>query len=95
MPAVATTITVGGKDYRMAVPAGEEGRVKALATRVDAMLADLRKADPAIDRDRAFLLTCLELADSLGQAQHKAEAQNDAVARFHRQLAERLESLAQ
>lgn len=91
--AVPTTITVGGKDYRMVVPAGEENRIKALAARVDGMLADLRRADPNIDRDRQLLLACLELADSLGQVQTKADAQNDAVSRFHRQLAERLESL--
>ncbi|HEX2858950.1 MAG TPA: cell division protein ZapA [Alphaproteobacteria bacterium] len=91
--AVPTTITVGGKEYRMVVPAGEEGRIKALAARVDGMLADLRRADPNIDRDRQLLLACLELADSLGHAQSKAETQNEAVSRFHRQLAERLESL--
>jgi cell division protein ZapA (FtsZ GTPase activity inhibitor) len=87
------TITVAGKDYRMVVPASEESRVKALASRVDSMLADLRKADPSIDRDRAFLLTCLEMSDTITQLQTKSGEQNDAVTQFHRHLADKLESL--
>jgi cell division protein ZapA (FtsZ GTPase activity inhibitor) len=93
MSAAITTINVAGKEYRMAVPPSEESRVKALAARVDAMLADLRKADPQIDRDRAFLLTCLEMADTINGLQGKAEAQGAAVAKFHRHLADKLESL--
>ena len=68
MAAVQTSITVGGKEYRMAVPTSAESHVKALAARVDAMLADLRRADPEMDRDRQWLLACLELAETHGAA---------------------------
>lgn len=88
-----TVVSVGGKDYRIMVPAGEEGHIQALAQRLDSMMADLRVSDPGMDRDRMLVMACLELADSLSDQQSRTEAQGEAVSRFHRRLADRLEAL--
>jgi cell division protein ZapA (FtsZ GTPase activity inhibitor) len=91
--ALPTTIVIAGKDYRLMVPPGEEARIKALSARVDAMVAEMRQADPGIDRDRMLVLTCLQLAADMATAQEQTDTSSAAISRFHRQLADRLESL--
>lgn len=86
-------ITIGGRNYRLAGQSGQETRLKALAARVDALVDELKSADPAIDRDRMLILTCLQLAADLADAHQKLDEQVTAVTHFHRNLSERLEKL--
>lgn len=86
-------LTIAGRTYKMATPSGEETRLKALAARVDAMLQELKLADPNIDRDRQLILTCLQLVADLSEAHQKLDDQATAVTHFHRTLSDRLESL--
>lgn len=86
-------LIIGGRSYRLATTTGEETRLKALAARVDAMLNELKNADPDIDRDRQLILTCLQLMAELSEAHGKLDEQATAVTSFHRALAERLEGL--
>ncbi|TKW61456.1 MAG: cell division protein ZapA [Blastochloris viridis] len=86
-------LTIGGRTYRLATSTGDETRLKALAARVDAMLNELKQADPNIDRDRQLILTCLQLMAELSEAHTKLDDQATAVTYFHRTLAERLETL--
>lgn len=86
-------LTIAGRTYKMTTSAGEETRLKALASRVEAMLLDLKHADPNIDRDRQLILTCLQLVAELAEAHQKLDDQATAVTHFHRQLSDRLESL--
>jgi cell division protein ZapA (FtsZ GTPase activity inhibitor) len=64
-----------------------------LAARVDALVAELKLADPAIDRDRMLILACLQLVADLSDAHQKLDEQATAVTHFHRNLSERLEQL--
>ena len=86
-------LTIGGRTYKLATASGEETRLKALASRVDAMLQELKSADQNIDRDRQLVLTCLQLVAELSDAHQKLDDQATAVTHFHRTLAERLETL--
>lgn len=86
-------LTIAGRSYRMATSAGEETRLKALASRVEAMLQELKLADPNIDRDRQLIVTCLQLVADLAEAHQKLDDQATATTHFHRTLAERLERL--
>ena len=86
-------LPIAGRTYRVATASGEETRLKALAARVDAMLNELKHADPNIDRDRQLILTCLQLMAELSEAHNKLDAQATAVTYFHRTLADRLENL--
>ena len=86
-------LTIAGRSYKMATSAGDETRLRALAARVDAMLQELKLADPNIDRDRQLILTCLQLVAELSDAHQKLDDQATATTHFHRTLAERLERL--
>lgn len=86
-------LTIAGRTYKLATTAGDETRLKALAARVDAMLQELKHADPNIDRDRQLILTCLQLVADLAEAHQKLDDQATAVTHFHRTLADRLEKL--
>lgn len=88
-----TEIMLAGRSYRLAVPAGEEQQLNALAQRVDTVLAAIKQADPLIDRDRQLVMACLQVAADLQQAEATGQAQAGATSRFHQHLAERLESL--
>lgn len=86
-------LTIAGRTYKLATSAGEETRLKALAARVDAMLQELKMADPNIDRDRQLILTCLQLVADLAESHQKLDDQATAVTHFHRALSDRLERL--
>lgn len=86
-------ITIGGRSYKLATTAGQENRLIGLSARIDAMLSELKLADPAIDRDRQLILTCLQLMADLSEAHQKLDEQATAVTHFHRNLADRLEQL--
>ncbi len=91
--AVMVEVTVGGRSYRFASPPEQEQRLRALAARVDALLNNMRGAEPHADRDRHMLLACLTLASDIADANDKLDAQVSAVTQFHRQLTERLSVL--
>ena len=86
-------LTIAGRTYKLATGAGEETRLRALSARLDAMLQELKMADPNIDRDRQLILTCLQLVADLAEAHQKLDDQATAVTHFHRSLADRLELL--
>lgn len=86
-------LTIAGRTYKLATTAGEETRLKALASRLDAMLQELKLSDPNIDRDRQLIVTCLQLVADLAEAHQKLDDQATAVTHFHRSLADRLETL--
>ncbi|RYG62119.1 MAG: cell division protein ZapA [Alphaproteobacteria bacterium] len=86
-------LNIAGRTYKLTTSAGDETRLKALAARVDAMLQELKLADPNIDRDRQLILTCLQLVADLAEAHQKLDDQATAVTHFHRTLSDRLERL--
>lgn len=86
-------VMIAGRAYPLAVDKGQENKVNALAAHVDAILADLKRADPLMDRDRQLILCALQLASEVGDYQERLDDQNTSVMRFHRDLATRLEQL--
>lgn len=88
-----TEVTIGGRLYRLSVPPAQAAHLRALALRVDAIVAELKAADAFMDRDQQLMLTCLQLAGDLHKAQTDLDETVSATGRLHRQLAERLEIL--
>lgn len=88
-----TEVSIGGRVYRLAVPAEQSEQLKALALRVDAILAEIKQADPYMDRDNQLMLACLQLAGDLDKVQLEFDDTVSATGRLHRLLAERLETL--
>ncbi len=92
-PTTALDLSIGGRAYRLAVPQDDAARLIGLAGRVGAVLSDIKQNDPLVDRDRQLVLTCLQLVADLSQTEQQLDEHQGAVTRFHRHLAERLESL--
>jgi cell division protein ZapA (FtsZ GTPase activity inhibitor) len=92
-PTVMLEVTIGGRSYRFASPTDQVNRLKSLSARVDALINDMKQADPNTDRDRHLILACLTMASDLADAQQRLDDQAAAVTNFNRGLAERLESL--
>lgn len=86
-------VMLAGRSYKLAVANGQEDKVRSLATHVDALLAELRSADPLMDRDRQLVLACIQLAAESLQSRDSLDEQSSSVMQFHRELALKLEKL--
>lgn len=86
-------VTLAGRSYKLAVASGQAEQVRQLASHVDTLLADLRRADPLMDRDRQLVLACIQLAAESLQARDTLDEQGHSVMQFHRELALKLEKL--
>ncbi|PIZ31766.1 MAG: hypothetical protein COY40_01165 [Alphaproteobacteria bacterium CG_4_10_14_0_8_um_filter_53_9] len=87
-------LSIGNKAYRLAVPAGGEEKARSLARKIDTLMMEIRKADPAMDRDNLLMLAALQLASEAEGTEARSQATLDAVNLFHKTLSSRLESLA-
>jgi len=68
------TIEINGRPYVVGCGVGEEERLFALSRYVDMKVRDLAGQVGAVGEPRLFLLTCLMLADELGEAHQAAAA---------------------
>lgn len=93
MRGVPIEVIVGQKNYRLAVPQGQEARVKSLGARVDAIVNAMRESDTTMDRDRVLVMSLLQLAGDLAATQQDLDSHSAAVTTFHRDLATQLERL--
>jgi cell division protein ZapA (FtsZ GTPase activity inhibitor) len=86
-------LTIGGRVYRLTSTPEEESKLRALATRVDAMMEEMRGAMPDMDRDRQMMMVCLQLCSTLAEADKRLDEQATSVTLFHRSISERLEKM--
>ncbi len=86
-------VHIAGRSYRFASPSDQVNRLTSLAARVDALVNEMKQADPQTDRDRHLILACLTLASDVAEAQQRLDEQASAVTIFNRGLAERLETI--
>jgi len=66
-------LEINGRVYTVGCGDGEEPRLTALAKYVDAKLRDLAARVGPLGEARLLMLTCLTLADELGEALQRAE----------------------
>ncbi len=62
------TVTVYGQSYKLACKDGEEARLEALASYVDAKVNTLQQSLGSVGESRLFLMSALLLADELMEA---------------------------
>lgn len=101
-------ISLGGRLYTLAVDAGQEGHLRAVAAAANEALEEVRAATPLLDRDNQLVLAMMLLTDELldrRQPKNPTPATPPAsatgtdgvdiasVVDFHNRLAERLEKL--
>jgi len=71
-------LEINGRLHTVGCGDGEEPRLRALARYVDAKLRDLMSRVGPLGEARLLLLTCLTLADELGEAYQQARATRPA-----------------
>ena len=71
-------LEINGRVHTVGCGDGEEPRLRALAQYVDAKLRDLTSRVGPLGEARLLLLTCLTLADELGEAYQHARATRPA-----------------
>jgi len=101
-------ISLGGRVYTLAVEAGQEGHLRAVAAAANEALEEVRAATPQLDRDNQLVLAMMMLTDELMERRQQktlgkatetvsmAESSGidvEQVVAFHNKLAERLEKL--
>ncbi len=67
------TISVNGRNYRMACRDGEEKRVLELAAAVEAHANEIKGGLKLVQEERLFLMTALMLADQLHEAREELQ----------------------
>ncbi len=98
------TVTIGGKNYRVACNEGEEPHLESLAALVDAKVKDMRGAFGEIGDQRLVVMAALTIADDLSEARktvaaHDAKCQDEerqaaAAAQALNDASARIEALA-
>lgn len=89
------TLRVGGRRYDLACRDGDEAHLEALATAVDARVADAGRALGTTNEGRQLLMAALLLADDLAELRAGApDDPTEGLAEALETLAGRLESLA-
>jgi len=102
------TVTINGQEYPMVCAPGEEGKVLALAQKIDEVVRQIAAASGAIGESRLLVMAALILTDRLTDLENAA-AENASVlqpdtameqpdesrlAAVIENLAERIETLA-
>ena len=72
------TVTIAGRQYRMACDDGQEAHLESLAARLDAKIADLREHFGEIGDQRITVMAALTIADELSESErHVAELRSE------------------
>ena len=74
------SVSIGGKNYRLACNEGEEAHLAGLAVQVDAKLKDMRVTFGEIGDQRLVIMAALTIADDLSEARKTIAAQEKSLA---------------
>lgn len=89
------TLTLGGRTYRMVVPAEQAARLYKVAESVEAVVGELRTTAPDMDRDRLWALAALQLADDLKTVKTEQTTEREMIGKVCHSLAEKIEKMIQ
>ena len=70
-PTSQVSVTINGRQYRMACEAGQEDRLTQLAKLLDARIGELRGKFGQVGDTRLTVMAALTVADELSEAQQK------------------------
>lgn len=76
------TVSIGGKNYRMACEDGQEDRIRELAAHFGARVDMLRPSFQRIQDDHLYLMAALLIADELLEARDELQAILRQISRF-------------
>ena len=76
------SVSIAGRNYRMACDDGEEGHLTELAVRLDAKITELRGHFGEIGDQRLTVMAALTIADDLSRADRKIDDLESDVKRL-------------
>lgn len=82
------SVTIAGRPYRMACADGEERHLEAMASQVDARIAELRASFGEIGDQRLTVMTAVTFADELSETRRRLLAQEEEIATLRRAAAD-------
>jgi cell division protein ZapA len=88
MPQESLTLTIFGRDYRIACSPDERADLVACARYVDAKMNDIRDTGKVMGADRVAVMTALQIAQELFSAKAGGGASLGEIKRRVRQLNE-------
>lgn len=74
------SVTINGRNFRMACDDGEEDRLSGLARRFDAAISQLRGSFGEIGDQRLVVMAGIMMTDHLSEAERRLQAAQDEVA---------------
>ncbi len=86
-------LTLGGRSYRLQVPAAQAPRLQRVAEQAENLIATMRTQLPDIERDRLWALVVLQMADDLMTCRAERETERTMVANVCGQVAEKIEKM--
>jgi cell division protein ZapA len=84
MPMAQVTVTIDGKNYRMACEEGQEEHLMTLAGRFDRYIAHLKESFGAIGDQRLTVMAGIMIMDEMAELQKRASAMEAEIARLNR-----------
>jgi len=69
------SVSIGGRNFRVACNEGEEAHLEGLAGQIDAKIAEMRASFGEIGDQRLMVMAALSIADELSEARAAAAAQ--------------------
>ena len=85
------SVTILGKEYRIACGPGEEGELVSAARYLDARMRDVRGSGKVIGTDRIAVMVALNLAHELLQEKNQQDSSANSATKRVRALRERVE----
>lgn len=86
-------LTLGGRSYRLQVPASQAPRLYRVAEQAEELIATMRTQMPDIERDRLWALVALQMMDDLMSCHAERETERTMVANVCGRVADKIENM--
>lgn len=84
------TVSIAGKDYQVACPAGEEDSLREAAQYLHNLMESIRSSGRVVGLDRVAVMAALNISNELLQSKQQHDAEQANVATTMQKLSDRV-----
>ena len=84
------TVSIAGKDYQVACPAGEEDSLREAAQYLHSLMESIRSSGRVVGLDRVAVMAALNISNELLQSKQQHDAEQANVATTMQKLSDRV-----
>ena len=84
------TVSIAGKDYQVACPAGEEDSLREAAQYLHTLMESIRSSGRVVGLDRVAVMAALNISNELLQSKQQRDAEQAKVATTMQKLSDRV-----